>query len=196
MKRLLVGLALLLVLGAVGCAGNTDPATNVTNVSAQLNAHGHTTGEPATWWWEYSTVQANLGTASDTEVCGVRHRPEGARQPLRPRHARAGRHPAQLRRHRADAEHDLLLPRLRQGPERIVGRVRHVHSFKTLAGTSYAFDRKWGGVGTANGQFQSPRGIATDSAGNVYVIDAGNDRIQKFTRSGGFITQVGDRRQR
>src|SRR4029450_2485955 len=52
-----------------GCA-DTDPGTNITNVSAQLNAHGHSTGEPATWWWEYSTVEANLGTANDIEVCG------------------------------------------------------------------------------------------------------------------------------
>ena len=50
------------VLGLVACSGGTDPATNVTNVSAQLNAHGHTTGEPATWWWEYDTVQSDLGT--------------------------------------------------------------------------------------------------------------------------------------
>ena len=55
----------------VACSGDTDPATNVTNVSAQLNAHGHTTGEPAMWWWEYDTVQSDLGTANDTEVCGV-----------------------------------------------------------------------------------------------------------------------------
>ena len=36
-----------------------------------MNAHGHSTGEPATWWWEYDTVQSDLGTANDTEVCGV-----------------------------------------------------------------------------------------------------------------------------
>jgi hypothetical protein len=27
-------------VGLVSCVGGTDPATNVTNVSAQLNAHG------------------------------------------------------------------------------------------------------------------------------------------------------------
>ena len=70
-KPVVLGFVILAgaVLGA--CAGDTDPATNVTDVSARLNAHGHTTGEPATWWWEYDTVQADLGTANDTEVCGV-----------------------------------------------------------------------------------------------------------------------------
>src|SRR5918999_4598867 len=71
MKRIpiiLAALGLALALGA--CVGQTDPATNVTNVSAKLNAHGYTNDGPATWWWEYDTVRADLGTASDTEVCG------------------------------------------------------------------------------------------------------------------------------
>jgi hypothetical protein len=53
------------------CAGSTEPATNVTNISAQLNAKGYANDGPATWWWEYDTVKADLGTANDTEVCGV-----------------------------------------------------------------------------------------------------------------------------
>ena len=47
----------------------------------------------------------------------------------------------------------------------------------------------------AGGQWpvQPPIGIATDSAGNVYVADTGNHRIQKFSSTGGFITQWGTR---
>src|SRR5205085_807130 len=45
---------------------------------------------------------------------------------------------------------------------------------------------KWGTTGSANGQFITPRGIATDSAGNVYVADQ-NDRVQKFDSSGTFL---------
>lgn len=41
----------------------------------------------------------------------------------------------------------------------------------------------WGGNGTADGQFSGPQGIAVDSAGNVYVADTNNNRIQKFTLS-------------
>jgi DNA-binding beta-propeller fold protein YncE len=52
-----------------------------------------------------------------------------------------------------------------------------------------AFLTKWGSRGSANGQFRGPSGIATDSAGNVYVADTGNDRIQKFDPDGGFITK-------
>ena len=39
----------------------------------------------------------------------------------------------------------------------------------------------WGTKGTANGQFNRPLGIATDSAGNVYVDDYGNSRVSVFT---------------
>ena len=38
----------------------------------------------------------------------------------------------------------------------------------------------WGTAGSGNGQFDLPAGVATDGSGNVYVADAGNNRIQKF----------------
>ena len=84
---LMIPVVAALALGLSACVGDTDPATNVTNVSAQLNAHGHTDGGPATWWWEYATVQADLGTANDTEVCGG----TGPRQPDRCGPAARGR---------------------------------------------------------------------------------------------------------
>ncbi len=49
----------------------------------------------------------------------------------------------------------------------------------------------WGSQGKGNSQFQDPRGIAVDEAGNVYVADSGNHRIQKFDSNGNFLTQWG-----
>jgi DNA-binding beta-propeller fold protein YncE len=46
-----------------------------------------------------------------------------------------------------------------------------------LSGT---FLGRWGGPGTAHGQFQRPMGIATDAAGNIYVNDNLNNRIEVF----------------
>jgi hypothetical protein len=44
---------------------------------------------------------------------------------------------------------------------------------------------KWGGPGSADGQFNGARGIAIDQRlGNVYITDWGNDRVQKFTTKG------------
>src|SRR5687767_7501389 len=47
---------------------------------------------------------------------------------------------------------------------------------------------KWGTPGSDPGQFLSNRGIALDSAGNVYVTDS-NTRVQKFSSVGVFISQ-------
>jgi sugar lactone lactonase YvrE len=79
-----------------------------------------------------------------------------------------------------------------------------------LASTG-AFDRAWGkdvggagidtctirvsctaGVaGSADGQFDTAQGIAADSAGNVYVVDTDNQRVEKFDSSGNFVLKWG-----
>ncbi|HEB13509.1 MAG TPA: hypothetical protein ENI13_00850, partial [candidate division CPR3 bacterium] len=43
------------------------------------------------------------------------------------------------------------------------------------------------GSGEGPGEFDYPEGITVDETGNVYVVDSGNDRIQKFDANGKFI---------
>ena len=62
-----------------------------------------------------------------------------------------------------------------------------VHRF-TAAGE---FLQRWGTDGFGPGQFDSPAGVAVDRAGNVYVADSRNNRVQKFSSTGGFIRQWG-----
>ncbi|MEK6786508.1 MAG: 6-bladed beta-propeller [Nitrospirota bacterium] len=60
---------------------------------------------------------------------------------------------------------------------------------------------KWGGSSAPGhassalaqeaGQLRSPWGITVDGAGQLYVTDTGNHRIEKFDREGNFITQWG-----
>jgi hypothetical protein len=52
------------------------------------------------------------------------------------------------------------------------------------------FIKSWGQRGTAQGQFNSVRGIALDAKGNVYVADAGNKRIQVFDGDGTFKSEI------
>jgi DNA-binding beta-propeller fold protein YncE len=42
-----------------------------------------------------------------------------------------------------------------------------------------------------DGQFQQPGGLTLDSQGNVYVMDLGNHRIQKFDGKGSFLRKWG-----
>jgi len=39
---------------------------------------------------------------------------------------------------------------------------------------------KFGSVGSGNGQFSGPTGLAVDGFGNILVVDTGNKRIEKF----------------
>jgi PKD repeat protein len=66
--------------------------------------------------------------------------------------------------------------------------------------SSGTFITKWGSPGSGNGEFgcdydsyseNGPYGVAMDTAGNVYVADRHNNRIQKFDSSGTFITKWG-----
>ena len=45
----------------------------------------------------------------------------------------------------------------------------------------------FGSFGSNPGQLNSPRDIAIDSTGNIYVADAGNNRVQKFTSAGTIV---------
>jgi len=67
-----------------------------------------------------------------------------------------------------------------------------VYSSDVLSQSSfYKFSSKWGSSGTGDGQFSSPWGIAVDNAGNVYVADSANNRVQKFDSSNAFVTKWG-----
>jgi hypothetical protein len=56
----------------------------------------------------------------------------------------------------------------------------------------YALVGEWGSPGGGDGQFRGPTGITTDQAGDVYVTDGHNHRVQRFTSDGRFITKWGN----
>lgn len=60
-----------------------------------------------------------------------------------------------------------------------------------LANGAWNFAFKWGSAGTADGQFNNPEGICTDAAGNVWVADSANNRVQKFSGTGTHLVTIG-----
>lgn len=56
---------------------------------------------------------------------------------------------------------------------------------------SYEFARTWGESGSEPGQFQQPIGVAIANEGEVFVSEAGNRRIQVFSREGEVLRQIG-----
>lgn len=64
-----------------------------------------------------------------------------------------------------------------------------------FTGSSSFFDQNlslvssFGSSGSGNGQFEYAMKIEQDSNGNIYILDTGNSRIQKFDSSGSYLTQ-------
>ena len=66
------------------------------------------------------------------------------------------------------------------------GVVDGASQFETCTSTCQA-----GIAGGGAGQLDSPEGVATDSSGDVYVADDGNERIDEFSAAGAFIKAYG-----
>jgi DNA-binding beta-propeller fold protein YncE len=50
----------------------------------------------------------------------------------------------------------------------------------------------FGGKGTGNGQFEEPRQVACEPVGDdIYVVDAGNKRVEEFNQAGSFLEKFG-----
>jgi len=58
-------------------------------------------------------------------------------------------------------------------------------------GKEVKFITNLGKFGTGPGEFRSPKYLALDAAGRVYVSDTGNHRVQVFSKSGGFLYEIG-----
>ena len=53
------------------------------------------------------------------------------------------------------------------------------------------FALEFGSFGTGNGEFNDPHDLTVDDDGNIYVVDKGNNRIQKFESNGNFVLTFG-----
>src|SRR4051794_4822666 len=75
---------------------------------------------------------------------------------------------------------------------RVVAEGETAANGKDATFTTTGFNFSFGEEGSGNGQFKQPElGIATDSEGNIWVSDTGNNRIQKFNSKGEYLTKFG-----
>lgn len=63
--------------------------------------------------------------------------------------------------------------------------------YSTPTSTTLRFSQAWGRQGVGSGDFLKPCGVAADGAGNIYVADTYNNRIQVFDSSGTFMKSWG-----
>ena len=63
--------------------------------------------------------------------------------------------------------------------------------FLTSGDLRYVLVRSWGSGGTAPGELSAPIGVAIGPAGDVYVTDSGNNRIQRFRPDGTLVAMWG-----
>ena len=75
------------------------------------------------------------------------------------------------------------------------GNSRIIKLIVRANGQIYGLAKVWGSPGSGSGQFNSPAGVAIDDAGNIYVADQYNNRIQKFDGDGNFLLAWGSRGQ-
>jgi tripartite motif-containing protein 71 len=65
------------------------------------------------------------------------------------------------------------------------------HPYSYAQPQHYSFVTKWGSSGSGDGQFRGPNGIAVDIYDNIYTVDSGNHRIQKFNDRHSFVAKWG-----
>jgi hypothetical protein len=63
----------------------------------------------------------------------------------------------------------------------------------TTTPPGWSYLSRFGGNGTEPGKLKPNFGIAVDSAGDAYVVDTGNNRVQKFAPNGKFLLQWGSK---
>ena len=72
-----------------------------------------------------------------------------------------------------------------------VGNLLVVLSVTSLCRADITFLNTWGSLGSEEGQFNEPSGIAASPTGQVYVVDEANGRIQRFSNAGRYINSFG-----
>ena len=78
-------------------------------------------------------------------------------------------------------------------------RAGNIHTTSTASATidnpdttsDLTYLSQFGSTGEGDGQFVHPASVAVDSHGNAWVVDQGNNRVEKFNATGEYLDQLG-----
>jgi subtilisin family serine protease/sugar lactone lactonase YvrE/phosphodiesterase/alkaline phosphatase D-like protein len=159
---------------APGPNSETRPATKVTADTAQLNAVVNPGGQSTTYLFEYGTTE-EYGTRLTVPAKSI-----------------------------GSGSSDVAVSETTGGL--MANTTYHLRVVASNAkGTTYGEDRtfstpavphffaSFGKQGSGSGQLDQPFGAAVDTAGNIWVADTFNHRIQKFNPEGELLVQVGSK---
>jgi sugar lactone lactonase YvrE len=68
-----------------------------------------------------------------------------------------------------------------------------IKKFSFTPNDTLKFITKWGSKGKGDGQFIGPVDLTVDQQNNIYVLDSGNYRVQKFDSNGNLLTKWGSK---
>jgi YD repeat-containing protein len=71
------------------------------------------------------------------------------------------------------------------------GGNNRVQEFSAAGTYMTKFGGEFGAPSSENGKFSSPAGIAHDASGNIFVVDSGNSRVEKFSSTGTYVAKFG-----
>jgi DNA-binding beta-propeller fold protein YncE len=152
--------------------GKTEEATSIGSDHATLNATVNPEGSSTSYYFEYGETTSY-----------------GAKAPASPKSAGSGTSDVKV----AETVEGLKAGatyHFRIVAENAGGTFKgEDKSFATASDKRFNFD--FGTKGTGNGQLSAPYGVTTDSAGNVWVTDTANNRVQKFNSKGEYVSQFG-----
>jgi YD repeat-containing protein len=72
------------------------------------------------------------------------------------------------------------------------GGNNRVQEFSSAGTYMTQFGGVYGEGSSANGKFRTPAGIAHDATGNIFVVDRGNNRVEKFSSTGTYLAKFGE----
>jgi streptogramin lyase len=148
----------------------TEAATNLKPTSATLNATVNPEGSETSYYFEYGETEA-YGSKTEAKSAG------SGTSDLTKSESISGLKTATTYHFRVVAT----------GAGTVKGKDKTFTTEEYPPTFSFAFGKE----GSKDGQLSHPQGIAIDSAGNIWVTDSGNSRIEKFNSKGEYLSKFG-----